>query len=219
MGKQRKQLQTLFCGAPKSLQMVTVAIKLRHLLLGRKVMTNLDSILKSGDITFPTKVRLVKAFIFPVVMYGCELSAKNWCFCTVVLKTLESPLDYKKIQPVHPKGNQSWIFIGRDWCWSWNSNTLATWCEELTHLKRPWCWEWLKVGGEGDNKGWDGWMPSLTQWTWVWVSSRSSWWTGKPGMWQSMGSQRIRHNWATEQNWMVEMSLEEERILYRGREL
>ena len=79
----------------------------------------------------------------------------------------------------------------KDWCWSWSSSTLATWCEELTHLKRPWCWERLKVGGEGDNGGWDGWMASLTQWTWVWVSSGSCWWTGKPGVLESMGSQRV----------------------------
>ena len=80
-------------------------------------------------------------------------------------------------------------------------NTLATWCVELTHWKRPWCWERLKVGAEGDNRGWDGWMASLTQWTWVWVNSRSWWWTGRPGMLQSMGSQRVRHDWATELNW------------------
>ena len=94
----------------------------KHLLLGRKVMTNLDSILKSRDITLPTKVRLVKAMVFPVVMYGCELDykeswePKNWCFWTVVLvleKTLESPLNCKEIQPVHSKGDQSWVFIGR----------------------------------------------------------------------------------------------------------
>ena len=93
----------------------------RHLLLGRKAMTNLDSILKSSDITLPTKVHLVKAMVFPVVMYGCESWThkeswvpKNWCFWTLVLeKTLESPLDCEEIQPVHPKGNQSWIFIGR----------------------------------------------------------------------------------------------------------
>ena len=73
--------------------------------------------------------------------------------------------------------------------------------EELTHLKRPWCWERLKVGGEGDERGWDGWMASLTQWTWVWVNSQSWWWTGRPGMLQSMGLQRVGHNWATELNW------------------
>ena len=92
----------------------------RCLLLGRKAMTNLENILKSREITLPTNVHLVKATVFPVVMYGCELDCKeswalkNWCFWTVVLeKTLESPLDCKEIQPVHPKGNQSWIFIGR----------------------------------------------------------------------------------------------------------
>ena len=77
----------------------------------------------------------------------------------------------------------------KDWCWSWNSNTLATWCKELTHLKRPWCWERLKAGGEGDDREWDGWMASLTWWTWIWRSAGSWWWTGKSNMLQSMGSQ------------------------------
>jgi len=75
---------------------------------------------------------------------------------------------------------------------------LATWCEELTHWKRPWCWGRLRAGGEVDNRGWDGWMASLTQWTWVWVNSGSWWWTGKLGMLRFMGSQRVRHNLATE---------------------
>ena len=79
-----------------------------------------------------------------------------------------------------------------------NSNTLATWCEELTHLKRPWWWERLKAGGEGDDRGWDGWMALPIQWTWVWTNSGSWWWTGMPGMLQSMGSQRVGHDWATE---------------------
>ena len=83
--------------------------------------------------------------------------------------------------------------------WYWSSNTLATWYEELTHLKRPWCWERLKVG-EGDDRGWDGWMASLTQWTWVWVGSGSWWWTGRPCVLQSMGSHRVGHDWATELN-------------------
>ena len=95
--------------------------------------------------------------------YKESWTPKNWCFWTVVLeKTLESPLDYKDIQPVHPKGDQSWIFIGRT---DTEAETLATWCEEVTHLKRPWCWERLKAGGEGNDKGWDGWMASLTRWT------------------------------------------------------
>ena len=83
----------------------------------------------------------------------------------------------------------------------WNSNTLATSCKELTHWKRPWCWEGLWAGGEGDDGGWDGWMASPTLWTWVWVNSRSWWWTGRPGVLQSMGSQRVGHDWATELNW------------------
>jgi len=83
----------------------------------------------------------------------------------------------------------------KDWCWSWSSNTLATWCEELTQWKRPWCWERLKAGGEGDNRGWDGWMASPTPWTWVWESCWSWWWTGKPGMLQSMESQTEQLNW------------------------
>ena len=82
-----------------------------------------------------------------------------------------------------------------------NSNPLATWWEELTHLKRPWCWERLKAGGEGDNREWDGWMASLTWWTWVWVNSGSWWWTGRPGMLQFMGSQGVGHDWVTELNW------------------
>ena len=86
----------------------------------------------------------------------------------------------------------------KDWCW--NSNILATWCKDLTHWKRPWCLERLKAGGEGDNRGWDGWMASLTGWTRVWASSRSWWWTGKPGVQQSMGLQSQTH-WETEINW------------------
>ena len=90
----------------------------------------------------------------------------------------------------------------RDWCWSWNSNTLATWCRELTHLKRPWCWERLRVGGEGDDRGWDGWMASPTKGTWVSVDYGSCWWTGRHGVLQFMRSQRVRHDWVTELNWI-----------------
>ena len=89
----------------------------------------------------------------------------------------------------------------KDWCWSWNSDTLAISCEELTHWKRLWCWEGLGAGGEGDDPGWDGWMASRTQWTWVWVNSRSWWWTGRPGVLRFMGLQRVGHDWATELNW------------------
>ena len=121
---------------------------------------------------------------------------KNWCFWTMALeKTLESPLGCKAsnqfdIQPVHPKGNQSWIFTGR------------TYAEAEAPILRPpdakhwltgrhWCWERLKAGGEGDDRGLDGWMASPTWWTCVWASTRSWWWMGKPGMLQSMGLQKV----------------------------
>ena len=120
----------------------------------------------------------------------------------VLEKTVESLLDCKEIQPVHPKENKSWIFIRRTDAEAETSVLLATWWEELTHLKRPWCWERLKVGGEGDERGWDGWMESLTQWTWVWVISGSWWWTGKPGKLQSIRSQGVRHVWATHLTWL-----------------
>ena len=87
----------------------------------------------------------------------------------------------------------------KDWCWSWSSNTLATSCEELTHWKRPWCWEGLGAGGEGDNRGWDGWMASPTQWTGVGISSMRWWRTGKSSVLQSMGSQIVGNDWVTEQ--------------------
>ena len=91
--------------------------------------------------------------------------------------------------------------LWKEWCWSWNSSTLATSCEELTHWKRLWCWEGLGAGGKGDDRGWDGWMASRTRWTWVWVNSGSWWWTGRPGVLRFMGSQRVGHDWATELNW------------------
>ena len=122
---------------------------------------------------------------------------KNWCFWTVVLeKTLESPLDNKEIKPVHPKGDQPWIFIGRTDVEAETPNTSSTWCKELTHWKRPWSWEMLKAGGEGDDRGWDGWMASPTWWTWVWAIFGRWWWTGRRGVLQSMGSQRVGHKWA-----------------------
>ena len=151
----------------------------RHLFLERKVMTNLDNILKSRDITLPTKVHLVKAMFFSsshVWMWELDYkenwAVKNWCFWTVVLKTLESPLDCKEIQPAHPMGNQSWIFIGRTDAEGpvlWPPN-VKNW---LTGKDKR-----LKTG-EGDDRGWDGWMASSTQWTWVWASFGSWWWTAR----------------------------------------
>ena len=138
----------------------------------------------------------------------CEKSwvLNNWCFWTVVLeKPLKSPLDCKEIQPVHSEGDQSWVFFGRT---DAKAETPILWLphesligKELTHWKRLWCWEGLRAGGKGDNRGWDGWMASLTQWTWVWVNSGSWWWTGRPDMLQFMGSQRVGHDWATELTW------------------
>ena len=128
---------------------------------------------------------------------------KIWCFWTVVLeKTLESLLDYKEIQPVHPKEDQSWVFNVRTDVEAETPVLWPPWCEELTNLKRPWCWERLRAGGEWDDRGWDGWMVSLTRCTQVWVNSGSWWWTGRPGMLQFMGLQRAGHDWVTELNWM-----------------
>ena len=167
-------------------------------------MTNLDSVLKSRDITLPTKGHLVKATVFPVVMYGCELghkeswAPKNCCFWTVVLeKTLENPLDCKEIRPVNPKGNQSWIVIGRTYAKVeapklWPPDVKSQLTGKDLNAGKDWRWR------EGDDRGWDFWMASLTQWTWVWVSSGRWWRTGKPGVLQSMGS-KVRHNWMTKQ--------------------
>ena len=134
--------------------------------------------------------------------YKESRAPKNWCFWAVVLeKTFESPLNCKEIQKVHPKGNQSRLFIGRTGA---EAETPILWPPDRKNQvigQDPGCWERLKAGGEGDDRGWHGWMASLTQWTWVWVSSKSWCCTRKPGVLQSMGSQRIRHDWATEVNW------------------
>ena len=148
----------------------------RCLLVGKKVMTNLDSILKSRDITLPTKVHIVNAMVFPVVMYECESwtikKAEHWrtdAFELWCWRRLESPLAARRSnQSILKDISPEW----KDWFWSQNSHTLAIWCKELTHLKRPWCWERLKAGEEGDDREWDGWMASLTQWTWVWINIR-----------------------------------------------
>ena len=128
----------------------------------------------------------------------------NWCFWTVLLeKTLESPLDCKEIQPVHSEGDQPWDFFGRTDAKAETLVLLATSCEELTHWKRLWCWEGLGAGGEGDDRGWDGWMALLTWWMWIWMNSGSWWWTGRLGVMRFMGSQRVGHDWVTELNWCL----------------
>ena len=180
----------------------------RCLLFGRKVLTNLDSILKSRDIPLPTKICLAKAMVFPVVMYGWESCTikkaehqridafELWCWRRL-LRALWTAR--RSNQSILKEINPEYLLEGL--MLNWKSNTLATWCEELTYWKGPWCWERLKVGREGDNRGWSGWMASPTQWTWVWVNSGSWWWTKRPGVPQSMGSQRVGHDWAAELNW------------------
>ena len=165
-------------------------------------MTNLDSILKIRDITLLTKVCIVKAMVFPVVMYRCESwtikKAEHWRTDTFELWC------WRRLLRIHwaaRRSNQSILKEISPECSLAGlilklklPNTLATWCEELTHWKRPWGWERLKTGGEGDDRIWDGWMTSLTQWTWVWASSGRWWRTGKPGVLQSMGLQRVGHD-------------------------
>ena len=176
----------------------------RHLLLWRKAVISLDSILKSRDITLPTKVHLVKVMIFPAVMYGCESwtikkaeSQRTDTF--VVLEILESPLDCKEVKPVNTKGNQPLIFIGRtnveaEGPKRWPADAKNWLTGKDPNAGKDWRQE------EKGMTGWDGWMASPTWWAWVWVNSGSWWWTGMPGMLQSMGWQRVRHDWVTELN-------------------
>ena len=179
----------------------------RGLLLGeKKAMTNLDSILKSRDINLPTKVHLVKAMVFPVVMNGCELNhkeswaLKNWCYWTAVFeKTLESLLHCEEIQPVHPKGYQSWVFIGRTYTEA-ETPIFGHLMGRTDSLKKTLMLGKIEVRRRRGHRGWDGWMISQTQQTWIWPSSGSCWWTGKPGVLQSMASQRVRQDWETELN-------------------
>ena len=180
----------------------------RHLLLGRKVMTNLDSILKSRDINLPTKVRLVKAMVFPVVVYGCESwtikkadrwrtdAFELWCW----RRLLRVPWTARRpkqsiLKEISPGCSLEGLMV----------KLKLQYCGHLMRradsLKRPWCWERLRAGGEGDDRGWDGCMASPTRWTWVWVNSGSWWWTGRPGMLWFMESQRVGHDWVTKLNW------------------
>ena len=156
----------------------------------------------------PTKVHLVKAMVFPVVMYRYEIwtikKAEHWRIDAFELLWCWGRL--LRVPWTATRSNQSILKEISPECsmerliWRWNSNTSATWGKELTPWKRPWCWERLKAG-EGDDRGWDGWIASLTQWTWVWVNFGSWWWTGRPCVLQSMGLQRVGHNWATELSW------------------
>ena len=171
-------------------------------------MTNLDSILKTRDITLPTKVRLVKAMVFPIVMYGCESwtikKAERWridsfelCCWRRLLRVPWTARRSKKsiLKEISPEYSLEGLMLKLQYfghlMWS------------TTGWKRPWCWERLKVAEEGDNRGWDGWMPSPTRRTWVWVRFGCWCWTGKTGLLQFMGSQRVGQDWATELNLTV----------------
>ena len=169
MWKQWKQWETLFLGGSKITADGDCSHEIkRHLFLGKKAKTNLDSILKSRDITLSTKVHIVKAMVFPVVTHGCESwtlkkverqridAFELWCWRRLLRVPWTARRSNQSIQRRSVLGVH-W----KDWCWSWNSNTLATWCEELTHWERPWCWERLRAG-EGDDRGWDGWLASPT---------------------------------------------------------
>ena len=180
----------------------------RRLLLGRKVMTKLDSIFKNRDITLPKKVLLVKAMVFLVVMYGCESwtvkkaehqrtdAFELWCWRRLLRVPWTARTSNKSIL----KEINSGISL-EGMMLKLKLQSFGPLCKELIHWKRPWYWEGLGAGGEGDNRGWDGWMASLTRWTWVRVNSGSWWWTGRPGMLWFMGSQRVGHDWVTELNW------------------
>ena len=168
---------------------MTAVMRLSRLLLGRKTMTNLDSILKSRDITLPTKVRLVKAMDFPVVIYGCE----SWTIKKAECWRIDSfeLWCWRRLLRVPWTGRRSSQSILKETGpeYSLERLNLKLKLQNFGHLmgrtaywKRPWCWERLKMGGEGDDRGWDGWTASPTQWTWVWVDSGSWWWTGSPGV-------------------------------------
>ena len=178
------------------------------LLLGRKVMTNLESVLKNRDITLPTKVCLAKAMVFPVVMHECESwtvkkaecrrmnAFELWCWRGLLRVPWAARRSNQSIlKEISPGCSLEGLML------KLKLQYLATSCKELTHWKRPWCWEGFGAGGEGDDRGWDGWMASLTRWAWVWVNSWSWWWTGRPGVLGYTGLQRVRHDWETELNW------------------
>ena len=203
MGKQWKQWQDLILGGSKVTADGDYSHEIkRHLLLGRKAMTNLDNILRSRDITLLAKVHLVKAMFFSVIMYGCESwtikkaerrridASELWCW----KRLLRVPWTARRF-------NQSILTKISPGC-SLEGLKLKLKLQYFGHLMRrtdslekTLMLGKMKAGGEGDDRGWGGWMASLTQWTWVWASSRSLWWTGKLGVLQSMGLQRVRHNW------------------------
>ena len=176
-------------------------------------MTNLDSILKSRDLILPTKVCLVEAIVFPVVMYGCESwtvkktehqkidAFELWCWRRLLRVPWTARRSNQSIPgEISPGCSLEGLMLKLKLQYSGHFTFTSN---EVTHWKRPWCWEGLGAGGEGDDRGWDGWMASPTQWTWVWVNSRSWWWTGRPGVLWFTGSQRVGHDRSTKLNWVV----------------
>ena len=213
MGKQWKQWETISLGS-KITADGDCHHEIKTLAPGKKSYDQPRQHIKKQRHYFANKGPYNQSCVFfPVVIYGCESYTikkaerqKELMFlnCGVGEDSWESfGLQGDPTSPSQRKSvlNSHW----KDWYWSRNSNTLATWCEGLTHLKRPWGWERLKVG-EGDDRGWESWMASVTWWTWVWVGSRDWWWTGRPGVLQSMGLQRLRHDWVTELNWTFQQS-------------
>ena len=171
-------------------------------------MTNLDSILKSRDITLPTNVRLVKALVFPVVMYVCKSwtikkpehqridAFELWCWGRFLRVPWTTRRSYQYIlKEISPECSLEGLML------KLKLQFFGHLIGRTDSFEKTWCWERLKAGGEGDDRGWDVWMASLSQWTWIWVNSRSWWWAGRPGVLQSMGLQRVGHDWATELNW------------------
>ena len=181
-------------------------------------MTNPGNMLKSRDLTLPKTVHLVKAMVFLVVMYGCESwtikkvkcqrvdAFQLWCWGRLLwVPWTTRRYNQSFLKEISLEYSLEGLML--------SSNTLATWCEELTHWKRPWYWERLKAGGEAGDRGWDGWMASPTRRTWVWASSRRWWRTGKPGVLQSMGSQRAGHDWTEQQKKVVVNSLSNSKMV------
>ena len=140
-----------------------------------------------------------------LMLLSCGVGEDSW-----------ESLGLQKVSP-SPFWRSALGFLWKEWCWSWNSSTLTTSREELTYWKRLWFWERLGSGGEGDDRGWDGWMASLIQWTWVWVNSGSWWWTGRPGVLRFMGSQRVGHDSATELKWTESFQISGRRQTFRKR--
>ena len=217
MEKRWKQWLTIFLGSKLTVDGDCSHEIKRCLLLGRKVMINLDSIFKSRDITLPTKVRLVKAMVFPVVMYGCE----SWTIKKAECRRIDALelWGWRRLLRVPwraRRSNQSILKEISPGC-SLEGLMLKLKLQDFGHLmRRADSFEKTLMLGKiegrrkrgrqrmrrkGDDRGWDGWMASPTQWTWVWVGSGSWCWTGRPGVLQFMGSQRVRHGWATELNW------------------